>query len=190
MDHFWQISQIARFLEKPESHVRELIKSGVLPAADRRGPYGCYLVAVRDIEHHARTEGLGELGRRQRLVLLVGGPELDDTELALTVSGLTPERAPSILAAVTQHDVAGAPIVVASGVAAQREIATLRERSVLRELSSMMFLACVAPSVTGVPWAIERQALVCDPWEHRRLVIWAWRALESRHRAGELDLSL
>jgi hypothetical protein len=189
-DHYWTIPQVARYLEITERRVRDLVLAGTLQPLERRGPGGAYLIPFAEIEHYGRTQGLGEIGRRQRLVLLVGGTELDEHELALQVSGLTTERAPSILAAVSQHDVAGAPIVVVSAEAAQREITKLRERGVLRELSSMLFLACVTPSAAAVPWVIERQACVCDPWEHRRLVLWAWRALEDRHRAGSLDLTL
>ena len=189
-DHYWTIPQVARYLELTERKVRDLVLAGTLHPLDRRGPGGAYLVSFAEVQHYALREGLGEIGRRQRLVLLVGGTELDEHELALQVSGLTTERAPRVLAAVSQHDVAGAPIVVVSAEAAQREIVTLRERGVLRDLSGMMFLACVTPGAAAVPWVIERQALVCDPWEHRRLVLWAWRALESRHRAGELDLTM
>lgn len=175
----------ARFLEVPESHVKRKIKDGTL-GVDSRGSWGRPLISYDDVKHYARSQRLGRLGRLELTVMVVG--ELDDAELALRTSGLEVQRVDSIMLALLRHEAAGAPIIIASPGAISDGLSHLREYGLLDELQGMMHLAIITVTQTSVPWAIERQAEIIDPWEPRRLVQWAWRALEARAHAGSLGL--
>jgi len=173
------IAQAARFLEVPEHAVRSLLADGSIRVVGK-GAYGRHLLNEADVRMVARARELGALGRRQRLVLVVG--ELADEQHALRVAGLTPERADGILDALARHDVDGAPIIVASPEAVNADLA------LLQPVLGQIHLAVVTHTQTAIPWPLELSAAIIDPYEPRALVRWAWTVLEARIEAGRLKL--
>lgn len=177
----------ARFLGVPESHIKRKIRDGTFEVGER-GSWNRPLIVFDDVKHYARAQQLGALGRKQLTVAIVGGDELDDAVLALQVSGLEIQREASIMLALVKHEVAGAPIIVASPDSVTHGLEALRQYGLLDELYGTMYLAVVSETPTSIPWVIERQAEVIEPWELRRLVQWAWRSLEARNYSGSLEL--
>lgn len=177
----YTVASAARFLEVPEHKIRKFITDGTIEVVGK-GPYGVFMLSRDDVHQIARIREMGELGRRQKLVLVVGGSILAEQHLALRVSGLTPKPATGILAALAEHDVAGAPIIVATPEAIHAEL------GVLRTVLGQIHLAVISTTQTAIPWDIELGSCVIEPFEQRRLVTWAWRALACRHEAGSLDL--
>lgn len=173
------IATAARFLEVPEHVVRARMADGTFDVVGK-GPYGRLLLDGAHVRQYARMQRLGELGRRQKLVLVIGG--LTDQQQALRVAGLTPERATGILDALGQHDVPGAPIIVATPQAVNAEL------EILKPILGQIHLAIVARSQTEVPWPLELSARILEPEELRALVTWAWQSLDARTEAGLLDL--
>lgn len=178
----YSVAEAARFLELTEHLVRARVADGTLRVVGRKGVGRgrAYMIDGNDVRALARRRQLGELGRRQRLVLVVG--DLTDVPVALRASGLYPERASGILDALSRHDVDGAPIIVASPKAVNDELA------ILEPLLGQIHLGIVTRSQTAVPWRVELGAEILDPWEPRRLVQWAWNALDQRTDAGRLKL--
>lgn len=175
----YTIAEAARFLEINEYAVRCRLADGTLRSVGQ-GPFKRILIDGGDVRAFARRQQLGALGRRQRLVLVVG--DLHDQARALLASGLLPERASGILDALSRHDVDGAPIIVTTPEVVDSELA------LLQPLLGQIHLAIVTHSQTTVPWPVELAAAIVDPFEPRYLVQWAWDALDQRTDAGRLKL--
>lgn len=175
----YTVAEAARLLERPEHFVRARCADGTFDVVGK-GRYGASLLNGLQVRQFARIQRLGELGRRQKLVLVLGDPP--DAAHALRIAGLTPERATNFMDALARHNVAGAPIIVATPDAVNAEL------GLLPSLRGSIHLAVATSTQTAVPWQVELMSEIVDPYDPRALVQWAWSALEQRTEAGALKL--